>query len=122
MKKYFILAIIIILLVPNIYLFSNPSVIPSPHDITGKNYLTWSVSDQYLWCYGFLQGIGEVVTLLQNEYKDKTHLEFWNGYTIPIEIFHERITFFLNESLDAREYSLAYVGLLVVQAYSEKRY
>jgi hypothetical protein len=114
-KKIIIISLILLILSP--FLFSQEI-----KNFTGDFYLTLSGDNQLSWCIGFLQGISEVVYLLQREYGDSTYLDFWSGGYMPIDEFRSNLEYFLKNSENARKTPLPYVGLIVVQTYYENKW
>lgn len=117
MKKIFIFFLLFFIVFS---LFSEEIIYPHISGVTGKVYLNhFDELQKYCWVAGFLQGVSQIVYLLQLEYKDKTYLDFWTGKYMDVNLFMQRLESFLKSSQDARNAPLPYTGLLILQYYYE---
>ena len=112
MRKIIIISLILLLLSP--LLFSQEI-----KDFTASFYISLDEESQLSWCIGFLQGMTQVVSLLQKEYNDYSYLDFWKGSYMPIDLFKNRLDYFIRNSNEAGRAPLPYLGLIVLQHYYE---
>lgn len=117
MKKLFIFILLFFIVFS---LFPEEVIYPAISYTNGNVYLNhFDDLQKYCWVVGFLQGISQVIYLLQKEYKDPTYLDFWSGGYIDVNLFMERLKMYLEASEDARKAPLPYIGLIILQYYYE---